>query len=369
MSSPHRWSHHVPIDAPRDAHSPRYRTAGPSGYESPRGASGRSSLAYVYGTSETTTWTTRRGNTVDCVFRSRITRRREWSSVEPEMETRGSLHMEEPETPGIHDHKNMRDSCRIVRGPSYRDSWSPEYSRPRSSDRKYWQEGDNSQPSRSQGHRSDSYSSGEESDHKSSKHRCDKNSSQINFESGHRSSRSHYSDDGSRKSEYELDANIRSSHRNRDYGRSNKHGSGRTSNQNHYNSDNVRSRKYEPDYKAGSRHRNEDNSRSNRYKTEPRYEKARPRISSIVEGEEEELPNYYATLGTSSFASSDEIKKAAKVKRIEVHPDKCIKPDMSEMEKAKAYEVAAAVGQAADVLTDGRLKLQYDKKVARQWTL
>lgn len=289
------------------------------------------------------------------------------------METRGSLRMEEPEAPRIHDHKNIRDSYRIVRGPSYRDSRSPEYSRPRSSDRKYWQEVYNSKPSRSQGHRSDSYSSGEESDHKSSKHRCDKSSSQTNFESGHRSSRSHYSDDGSRKSEYELDANIRSSHRNRDYGRSNKRESGRTSNQNHYNSDNDRSRKYEPkyepDYKAGSRHRNEDNSRSNKYKTEPRYEKARPRISSIIEGEEEEQPNYYTTLGISSYALSDEIKKAAKLKRVEVHPDRCIKPDMSEMEKAKAYKVAAAVGQAADVLTDRGLKFQYDKNVACQWTL
>ena len=351
MSSPHRWSQHVPADAPRDAHNPGYWTAGPSGYESPRGAFGRSSLAYVYGTSETTTWTTRRGKTVDYVFRSRTTRRRNWSSVEPEMETRGSLRMEEPEAPRIHDHKNIRDSYRIVRGPSYRDSRSPEYSRPRSSDRKYWQESYNSKPSRSQGHRPDSYSSGEESDHKSSKHRCDKSSSQTNFESGHRSSRSHYSDDGSRKSEYELDANIRSSHRNRDYGRSNKHESGRTSNQNHYNSDNGRSR------------------RSNKYKTEPRYEKARPRISSTIEGEEEELPNYYATLGISSYASSDEIKKAARLKRVEVHPDRCIKPDMSEMEKAKAYKVAAAVGQAADVLTDRGLKFQYDKNVACQWTL
>lgn len=369
MSFPHRWSQHIPADAPRDAHSPGYWTAGPNGYESPRGASGRSSLAYAYGTSETTTWTIRHGKTVDYVFRSRTTRRRNWSSVEPEMETRGSLRMEEPEAPGNHDHRNIRDSYRIVRGPSYRDSWSPEYSRPRSSDRKYRQGGYNSKPSRSQGHRAHSYSSGEESDHKSSKHRCDKNSNQTNFKSGHRSSRSHYSDDGSRKIEYKPDAKIRSGHRDGDYGRSNKHESGRTSNQNHYDSDSGRSRKYEPDYKAGTRHGNEDNSRSNRYKTEPRYEKARPRISSTIEGEEEELPNYYATLGISSFASPDQIKRAAKSKRVEVHPDKCIKPDMSEIEKAKAYENAAAVGQAADVLTDGELKWRYDKKVAHQWML
>ena len=74
-------------------------------------------------------------------------------------------------------------------------------------------------------------------------------------------------------------------------------------------------------------------------------------------------------LGISSFASSHEIKRAAKLKRVEVHPDKYIKPDTLESEKAKAYKVAAAVGQAADVLTDEELRSKYDKKLARQWTL
>ena len=363
MSSPRRWSRHTPADAS----SPGHWTAGPSAYERPRGGSGRSSLAYAYKTSENTTWTIRHGQTAEYVFRSRTTRQTDWSSVGPGMETRGSLRIEQPETPRNHDHRKIRDSYRIVPGPPHHASQSPEYSRPRSSDRKHRQGVYNSKPSRPQGQRSHSYSSGEESDHKSSKHRCDKNSSQTNFQSGHKSSRRQYSDDRSRKNEYEPDTNIRSSRGDGDYGRSNKHESGRTSNQNHYNGDSGRSRKYEPDYKAGSRHHNEDNSRSNKYKTGPRYEKARPKISSTIEEEEEELPNYYAMLGISPFASRDEVRRAAKSKRVEVHPDKCVKPDMSEIEKEKAYEVAAAVGQAADVLTGAELKWWYDKKVAHRW--
>ena len=371
MSSPHRWSRHILPDAPQDAHRPGYWTAGPSGYESPRGAPGRSSLAYTYRTSETTTWTISSDKTVDYMLRSKTTRRRKWSaysnwsSTAPKMEHGGSIRMEEPGAPRNRDHRYIGDGSY----PTVRESRSPAYSRPRSSDRTYWRGSYNSKASRSQGHRSHSYSSGEDSDHKSSKHSCDKNSRRTKFESGHRRSGSHYSDDQKRRNGYEPGAKIRSRRRDGDYGRSNKHDPGRTSNQNRHNSDSGRSRKYEPDYKTGSRHRNEDNSRSDRYKAEPRYERARPRILSTIEGEKEELPNYYATLGISSFASYAEIKKAAKLKRVEVHPDKCIKPDMSESEKAKAYEIAAAVGQAADVLTDGNLRIEYDKKVARKWTL
>ena len=177
MSFPHRLGRHIPADASLDAHSP--------------------SLAYAYKSSETTTWTIRHGQTFDYVFRSRTTRQTSWSYVEQVTETLGSLRMEEPEAPRNHDHRKITDSHRSVRGPPNRDSRPPEYSRPRNSDRKYGQGGYNSKPSRPQGQRSHSYSSGEESDHKSSKHRCDKNSSQTKFQSGHKTSRSQYSDDRS----------------------------------------------------------------------------------------------------------------------------------------------------------------------------
>ena len=287
--------------------------------------------------------------------------------MEQVTETLGSLRMEEPEAPRNHDHRKITDSHRSVRGLPNRGSRPPEYSRPRNSYRKYGQGGYNSKPSRPQGQRSHSYSSGEESDHKRTKHRCDKNSSQAKFQSGHKTSRSQYSDVRSPKGDYEPYTNVRSSCCDRDYGRSNKHESGRTSNQNPCNSDRGRSRKYESDYKASSRHCNEDNSRSSKYKNEPRHEKARPKVCSTIEEEEEDLPNYYAMLGVSFFAAADEIRRAAKLKRVEVHPDKCVKPDMSESEKEKAYEIAAAVGQAADVLTDAELKWRYDKKVAHKW--
>ena len=368
MSFPHRSPQYIPTDAALDAHS--------------------RSFAYAYKSSETTTWSIRHGQTADYVFRSRTTRQTSWSYVEQVTETLGSLRMEEPEAPRNHDHRKITDSHRSVRGLPNRGSRPPEYSRPRNSDRKYGQGGYNSKPSRPQGQRSHSYSSGEESDHKRTKHRCDKNSSQAKFQSGHKTSRSQYSDVRSPKGDYEPYTNVRSSCCDRDYGRSNKHESGRTSNQNPCNSDRGRSRKYESDYKASSRHcnednsrsskcesdykassrhRNEDNSRSNKYKNEPRHEKARPKVCSTIEEEEEDLPNYYAMLGVSFFAAADEIRRAAKLKRVEVHPDKCVKPDMSESEKEKAYEIAAAVGQAADVLTDAELKWRYDKKVAHKW--
>lgn len=430
MSFPHRSARHVPADASLDVHSPGYWAAGANGHESPGGASGRSSLAYAYRSCETTTWTIRHDQTADYVFRSRTTRQASWSSVEPGMETRGylrieqemeirgsvpmeqvigtlgSLRLEQPEAPRNHDHRKITDSHRIVPGspnrhlethgslrrdqpeaprdhddrkirdpyrtvpgPTNREPRSPEYSGQGSSDRKYRQGGYNSKPSRSQGQRSHSYSSGEESDHKSSEHRCDKNSTQNKFEAGRNTSRCQYSNDRSRKNEYKPDTSTRSSRRDGDYGRSNKHESSRTSNQNHYNRDSGRSRKHEPDYKAGSHHRNQDNSRSNKYKTEPRYEKPRPKICSTIEEEEEDLPNYYAMLGISSFASPEDIRRAAKSKRVEVHPDKCVKPDMSETEKAKSYEIAAAVGQAADVLTNAEQKWWYDKKFAHKWQL
>ena len=354
MSFPHRVGRHVPADASLNAHRP--------------------SFAYAHKSSETTTWTIRQGQDADYVFRLRTTRQTSWSYVKPGMETRGSLRMEqvtetlgslrmeEPEAPRNHDRRKITDLHRSVRDPTNRDSRLPEYSR-----HTYGQGGYNSKPSRPPDQRSHSYSSGEVSDHKRSKHRCDKSSSQTAFQSGHKTSRSPYSDDRSRKGEYELDTNIRSSRRDGDYGRSNKHEPGRTSNRDHYSSESGRSRKYESDYNASSRHRNEDNNRSNKYKKEPRYEKARPKLCSTIEEEEEDLPNYYAMLGVSFFAAPDEIRRVAKMKRVEVHPDKCVKPDMSEREKAKAYEIAAAVGQAADVLTDAELKWRYDKKVAHKW--
>ena len=62
----------------------------------------------------------------------------------------------------------------------------------------------------------------------------------------------------------------------------------------------------------------------------------------------EELPDHYATLRVEPLATEEEIKSAAKRRRVEVHPDKLKKPGMSASELAKIDDAAAKVGLAAD---------------------
>lgn len=76
------------------------------------------------------------------------------------------------------------------------------------------------------------------------------------------------------------------------------------------------------------------------------------------------FPDHYKTLGISSKASTDEIKKAARSMRVSSHPDKLKKPEMSESELKQIDERAALVGQAADVLQNRDLKESYDLKRA-----
>ena len=77
----------------------------------------------------------------------------------------------------------------------------------------------------------------------------------------------------------------------------------------------------------------------------------------------EELPDHYGTLRLDPLATDEEIKSAAKRRRVEVHPDKLKKPGMSTSELAKIDDAAAKVGQAADVLQDPKQKLEYDRKM------
>ena len=76
----------------------------------------------------------------------------------------------------------------------------------------------------------------------------------------------------------------------------------------------------------------------------------------------EELPDHYLTLGISPLASAEEIKTAAKRKRVEVHPDRLKKEGMDESELAKIDAVAAKVGQAAEVLQNAEQKRKYDQQ-------
>ena len=77
----------------------------------------------------------------------------------------------------------------------------------------------------------------------------------------------------------------------------------------------------------------------------------------------EELPDHYGTLGIRPLATEEEIKSAAKRRRVEVHPDKVKKPEMSASELAKIDDAAAKVGEAADVLQNPKQKLEYDRKM------
>ena len=78
------------------------------------------------------------------------------------------------------------------------------------------------------------------------------------------------------------------------------------------------------------------------------------------------LPDYYALLGISSRASSKEIGQAARKKRMAVHPDKLKRSGMSTNQLRSIDEIAASVGQAADVLMDPKQKKDYDEQRARR---
>ncbi len=75
------------------------------------------------------------------------------------------------------------------------------------------------------------------------------------------------------------------------------------------------------------------------------------------------FPDYYATLKLSHLATEEEIKRAAKLRRIEVHPDRLKKPEMSAVELAQIDSVATQVGQAADVLLNPEQKQKYDREL------
>ena len=122
-----------------------------------------------------------------------------------------------------------------------------------------------------------------------------------------------------------------------------------------------RSRRQEKSHRSESRRG--ENPRSNR--NDPSHEDRKHRYHQEVplSKAEEKMPDHYATLKLGPFATDEEIKSAAKRRRVEVHPDKLKKEGMSESERAKIDEAAAKVGQAADVLQNLEQKREYDRKL------
>lgn len=60
----------------------------------------------------------------------------------------------------------------------------------------------------------------------------------------------------------------------------------------------------------------------------------------------------YALLGVSPSATQKEVQKAARMKRIETHPDKCGGANLSRAQYEGVLERSKIVGQAADILCD-----------------
>ncbi|MCJ1467264.1 hypothetical protein MMC07_005888 [Pseudocyphellaria aurata] len=78
-------------------------------------------------------------------------------------------------------------------------------------------------------------------------------------------------------------------------------------------------------------------------------------------------PNHYAMLGIPSNSSAEEIVKAAKIRRIQVHPDRTKRQAGLSAEALEALDTEAKnVGFAAEVLCDETLRRKYDQ-LYRLW--
>lgn len=78
-------------------------------------------------------------------------------------------------------------------------------------------------------------------------------------------------------------------------------------------------------------------------------------------------PDHYAMLKIPSKSSAEEIKKASRQRRIEVHPDRLKKhPDITPKDAEAIDTLAKNVGFAAEVLGNETLRRQYDR-IYRVW--
>ena len=73
-----------------------------------------------------------------------------------------------------------------------------------------------------------------------------------------------------------------------------------------------------------------------------------------------EQDNLYTLLGVNFGSTQQEILKAARRKRVEVHPDRFSSRNLSPEEEVRINERAKMVGHAADILCDGNARARYD---------
>ena len=139
----------------------------------------------------------------------------------------------------------------------------------------------------------------------------------------------------------------------------------------HKHNDNRHSRDHAQDHSSSSSHhhhndyerfqRQRDRARS-RARSQARNHKHEhhPRAPSPVKEDASSTHDYYATLGITPTATLDEVRAAAKKRRIATHPDKCKKPGMTEAQIMEIDEEAKRVGEAAVTLSDKNARARYD---------
>ena len=116
-----------------------------------------------------------------------------------------------------------------------------------------------------------------------------------------------------------------------------------------------------------SQGRRGEDPRSNR--NDPFHEDREQRYHQEVSQPKAKETDHYATLKLGPFATDEEIKSAAKRRRVEVRPDKLKNSGMSDSECAKIDAAAADVGQATDIPQTPEQKLKYNRKLyaAKSW--
>ena len=138
----------------------------------------------------------------------------------------------------------------------------------------------------------------------------------------------------------------------------------------HKHSDTKHSRDHAQDHNSNSSHHHNDYERFQRQRDRARSRarsQARnhnhehhPRAPSPVKEDTSTTHDYYATLGIAPTATLEEVRAAAKKRRIATHPDKCKKPGMTEAQIREIDEEAKRVGEAAGCLSDKNERARYD---------